>query len=130
MKKNILLFAFVFSTTFSIAQSGAKIEFKEKENTIDFGVIVKDVDNGVRSFVFTNTGNAPLIISNVQSTNGCIILSKPTEPIAVGKSGKIEIKYNMNVGSFRKTITVESNAVNYEEGKIALKIKGEVVLKK
>jgi hypothetical protein len=33
----------------------------------------------------------------------------------------------MTAGPIRKTITVESNAVNYEEGRVALKIKGEVV---
>lgn len=32
----------------------------------------------------------------------------------------------MAVGPIRKTITVESNATNYEGGRIALKIKGEV----
>ena len=46
-----------------------------------------------------------------------------------GKTGKIEVKYNMNPGPIRKTITVESNAVNYDEGRVALKIKGEVVVK-
>jgi hypothetical protein len=46
-----------------------------------------------------------------------------------GKTGKIEVKYNMNVGPIRKTITVESNAVNYEGGRIPLKIRGEVIVK-
>jgi hypothetical protein len=31
------------------------------------------------------------------------------------KSSKIEVKYNMAVGPIRKTITVESNAVNMTE---------------
>jgi hypothetical protein len=44
-----------------------------------------------------------------------------------GNTGKITIKYNMAIGPIRKTITVESNAVNYEGGRVALKIKGEVV---
>ena len=35
----------------------------------------------------------------------------------------------MNPGKISKTITVESNAVNYEGGKVALRIKGEVVVK-
>ena len=89
----------------------------------------KEDDNGVRSFEFTNTGDEPLIISNVQSTCGCTVPSKPTEPIAPGKTGKIEVKYNMNPGPIRKTITVETNAVNAEEGRVVLKIKGEVIAK-
>jgi hypothetical protein len=44
-----------------------------------------------------------------------------------GKTGKIDIKYNMAPGPIRKTITVESNAVNFESGRVALKIKGEVI---
>jgi hypothetical protein len=70
-----------------------------------------------------------LIITNVQSTCGCTVPSKPTEPIAPGKTGKIDVKYNMNPGPIRKTITVETNAVNVEEGRVVLKIKGEVIVK-
>jgi len=116
----------VIATT-SYAQSGAKIEFKS--DTIDYGTTSKDKDNGVRVFEFTNTGNAPLIIQDVKSTCGCTVPTKPKEPIAPGKTGKIEVKYNMSPGPIRKTITVESNAVNVPGGTIALKIKGEVVKK-
>jgi hypothetical protein len=112
-----------------LAQSGPKIQFKDKDNTIDYGKVTKEEDNGIRFFEFTNTGDAPLIITNVQSSCGCTIPSKPTEPIMPGKTGKIEVKYNMNPGPIRKTITVESNAVNVDEGRIALKIKGEVIVK-
>lgn len=105
----------------------AKIEFKAKDNTIDYGTVSKGSDSGLRIFEFTNTGDAPLIITNVQSTCGCTVPSKPTEPIMPGKTGKIEVKYNMNPGPIRKSITVESNAANYEGGRITLKIKGEVV---
>jgi hypothetical protein len=63
----------------------------------------------------------------VLSTCGCTVPTKPNEPIMPGKTGKIEVKYNMAPGPIRKTITVESNAVNYESGRVALKIKGEVI---
>jgi hypothetical protein len=46
-----------------------------------------------------------------------------------GKSDKISVKYNMNPGPIRKTITVETNAVNVDNGLVALKIKGEVIIK-
>lgn len=112
-----------------VAQSGAKIEFIASDNTIDYGTVLKESDNGVRSFEFKNIGDAPLIIINVQSTCGCTVPTKPTEPIMPGKTGKIEVKYNMNPGPIRKTITVESNAVNYPNGQVALKIKGDVIVK-
>ena len=126
MKKLLFLYgAIILSIT---AQAQAKIEFKDKDNTIDYGTVTKDGDSGLRSFEFKNTGNAPLIITNVISTCGCTVPSKPTEPIMPGKTGKIEVKYNMSPGPIRKTITVESNASNYEDGKIPLKIKGTVVV--
>ena len=111
------------------AQKGAKIVFTAKDNTIDYGTVNKEDDSGLRSFEFTNTGDEPLIIINVQSTCGCTVPSKPTEPTAPGKTGKIDVKYNMSTGPIRKTITVESNAVNVEEGRVAIKIKGEVIEK-
>ena len=128
MMKNITtLLAIVLISSFVFAQNGPKIEFKAKDNTIDYGIVTKKKDNGIRSFEFTNTGDAPLIITDVLSTCGCLVPTKPTDTIMPGKTGKIEIKYNMTPGPIRKTITIESNAVNYDGGIIALKIKGEVI---
>jgi hypothetical protein len=127
MKKIATVIAVALFSGIGFAQSGAKIEFKENNNTLDYGTVKKGQDNGIRSFIFTNTGNAPLLISGVQSTSSCTILSQQNDTILPGKSGKIEVKYNMVPGPIRKTITVESNAVNYPEGRIPLKIKGEVV---
>jgi hypothetical protein len=109
------------------SQEGPKIVFKDKDNTIDYGTTNKEDDNGIRSFEFTNTGDASLIITDVLSTCGCLVPTKPLDTIMPGETGKIDIKYNMTPGPIRKTITVESNAVNYEGGRIALKIKGEVI---
>ena len=128
MKKYFCLIL-VFSSLQLMSQKGPKIEFKDKDNTIDYGTVNKEDDNGIRSFEFTNTGDEPLIITNVQSTCGCTVPSKPTEPILPGKTGKIDVKYNMNTGPIRKTITVESNAINVEEGRVAIKIKGDVIVK-
>jgi hypothetical protein len=127
MKKIIFCAVILIS---AVGFSQAKIEFKAKDNTIDYGTVSKESDSGLRTFEFTNTGDAPLIISNVQSTCGCTVPTKPTEPIMPGKTGQIDVKYNMNPGPIRKTITVESNAANYEGGRIALKIKGEVIVPK
>ncbi|WP_428224979.1 DUF1573 domain-containing protein [Flavobacterium sp.] len=123
--KKIVTFIVMFLLSLSFkAQTGAKIEFKEQE--IDYGNVSKSSDNGVRYFEFTNTGDAPLIIKNVQSTCGCTIPSFSKEAVAPGGSGKIEVKYNMAPGPIRKSIMVESNAVNTEGGLISLKIKGTV----
>ena len=127
MKNITTLLAIVLISSFVFAQNGPKIEFKAKDNTIDYGTVTKKKDNGIRSFEFTNTGDASLIITDVLSTCGCLVPTKPLDTIMPGETGKIDIKYNMTPGPIRKTITVESNAVNYEGGRIALKIKGEVI---
>ena len=127
MKKAVLLIALMIGAA-SFAQSGPKIEFLSG-TTVDYGTVTKDEDSGLRTVKFKNTGDAPLVISNVQSTCGCTVPSKPKEPIMPGKTGEIEIKYNMAPGPIRKTVTVESNAINYEGGRIPLKIKGEVTVK-
>ncbi|MHA3788894.1 DUF1573 domain-containing protein [Flavobacterium hauense] len=127
MKRILGLLAVILFTTASYAQSGAKMELKS--DTVDYGTTSKENDNGLRAFEFTNTGDAPLIIKDVKSSCGCTVPSWPKEPIAPGKSGKIEVKYNMNPGPIRKTITVQSNAVNHPDGVVALKLKGEVTKK-
>jgi hypothetical protein len=123
MKKLItILFIGLASLSINAQDKGAKIEFKS--DTIDYGTIEKG-SNGVRVFEFTNTGDAPLIISNVTSSCGCTIPKKPDGPILPGKTGQIEVKYDTNrVNPIRKTITVISNA---ETPTVALKIKGEVI---
>lgn len=128
MKKYILI-AVLSMNAAVFAQKGPKIEFKDKDNTIDYGKVNKEDDNGLRTFVFTNTGDQPLIIKEAKSTCGCTVPTFSKEAIAPGKTGSIDVKYNMNPGPIRKTITVETNAVNIEEGRVAIKIKGEVVEK-
>ncbi|MGJ8550963.1 DUF1573 domain-containing protein [Winogradskyella wichelsiae] len=122
--KNLIAILFVGLISFgSFAQEKvAKIEFKT--DVIDYGTIEKG-SNGVRVFEFTNTGDAPLVISNVKSTCGCTVPKKPKDPIMPGETGEIEVKYDTKrVNPIRKTITVFSNA---ETPTVALKIKGLVV---
>ncbi|RAJ14485.1 DUF1573 domain-containing protein [Olleya aquimaris] len=117
-----ILFIGLISLSVNAQEKVAKIEFKE--TTIDYGVIEKGAD-GVRTFVFTNTGDAPLIISKVSSSCGCTVPKKPEAPIMPGETGEIEVKYDTNrVMPIRKTITVLSNA---DTPTVSLKIKGEVI---
>ena len=122
--KNLITILFVGMMSLGVfaQEKVAKIEFKT--DTIDYGTVEKGSD-GVRVFVFTNTGNAPLIISDVKSTCGCTVPKKPEGPIMPGQTGEISVKYDTNrVNPIRKTITVTSNA---DTPTVALKIKGEVV---
>lgn len=125
--KNIATFIAIFLLiSFGFAQNSPKIEFKAQNNILDYGTVSKKSDTGIRFLEFTNTGDAPLVITNILSTPGFTIASKPVDIVMPGKNGKIGIKYSMIPGPIRKTITVESNAVNYESGRIAIKIIGDV----
>jgi hypothetical protein len=124
MMKNLIAVLFVSLLSIGVyaQEKVAKIEFKTK--VIDYGTIEKGAD-GIRVFEFTNTGNAPLVISNVKSTCGCTVPKKPEGPIMPGETGEIQVKYDTNrVNPIRKTITVFSNA---DTPTVALKIKGLVV---
>ena len=119
-----LLFLFVIAQAIS-QEIGPQINFKTM--TIDYGTIENN-SNGERIFIFSNSGNAPLIIKNVQSSCGCTVPKKPKGPIAPGESSKIIVRYDTNRrGPFRKTITITTNVkVNPI---LALKIKGIVLPK-
>lgn len=98
-------------------------EFKFEKETIDYGKIAKG-SNGERIFVFTNIGEQPLIIKNIQSSCGCTIPKKPEQPIMPGEKGEIKVSYDTNrPGGFSKQITIFSNA---KMPRKALKIKGFV----
>lgn len=99
--------------------------FEFETDVIDYGKIELNAD-GVRVFKFKNVGKTPLVISRVQSSCGCTVPKKPTEPIMPGKKGEIEVKYaTSRQGGFSKMITVYSNAT---EPTKKLRIKG-IVLK-
>ncbi len=122
MKKTVLLLLVgLMALSVKAQEKTAKIEFKTE--TVDYGEIAKGSD-GVRVFEFTNTGNAPLVISDVKSSCGCTIPKKPDAPILPGNTGEIQVKYDTKrVGPIRKAITVTSNADTPTK---VLKIKGTV----
>ena len=125
--KKLLVYLTVFVGMASFAQTGPKIEFKEE--TINYGEVEKGKDDGIRIFEFTNTGDAPLIITNAKSSCGCTVPEWTKEPIAPNSKGKIKVQYNMNPGPISKTITIESNAINKPNGMVPLRIKGTVIVK-
>jgi len=133
--KKIIALLFIGFITYSInAQEKKEIIKKQDSNAPVFEFVTEVIDygkvslnaNGVRVFKFKNVGKSPLIIKRIQSTCGCTIPKKPTEPIMPGKTGEIEVKYETNkAGGFSKAITIYSNA---SEPVKRLRIKG-IVLK-
>lgn len=100
-----------------------KIDFKN--TTHDYGDIKEDGGMAESEFVFTNTGNQPLIINNVRATCGCTTPDWTREPILPGKTGSIKVGYNPKnrPGAFSKNVNIYSNS---QPGVTVLTIKGNV----
>ncbi|MFW5759375.1 MAG: DUF1573 domain-containing protein, partial [Cyclobacteriaceae bacterium] len=76
-------------------------------------------------FTFTNSGNTPLIISNVKPSCGCTVTEYTKEPVMPGKQGFVKATYDTKrMGIFNKSIRVTANI---EGGSEMLIIKGEVI---
>ena len=125
MKKSILQLSFLIATFFTINSfvsqqaialtQGAEISFDK--STHDYGQIEKSA-NGECIFVFTNTGNKPLKISNAKGSCGCTVPQWPREEIAPGATGEIKVRYDTKrVGVINKSVTIQSNALNSDNNK-------------
>lgn len=145
MKKAILMFAAVGAMLFTGCKDNAsdkvkaenvesaaerdsketvypEITFEETEH--DFGEITKGT-NVEHLFKFTNTGDAPLVITNASSSCGCTVPTYPkNETIQPGETGEMLVKFNgSGNGQVTKTVTVTANT---EAGKEQIKIKAFV----
>ena len=97
------------------------MEFEKSEH--DFGIIEQGTPQET-IFTFTNTGNAPLVITNATSSCGCTVPNPPKEPIAPGEKGELVVKFNgSGQNQVTKTITVVANTA---KGSALLRIKAFV----
>jgi len=125
MKKLITLCAVIIGfITFTAMQTDNKPEFKFEKETHDFGKIPQGKPVSYE-FTFTNTGEEPLIISNVESSCGCTVPKYTNTPVLKGKTGTITVTFNAASvqPSFAKAVTIKSNARTPNK---LLYIKGEV----
>jgi hypothetical protein len=86
-----------------------KIQFNQK--TFDFGMIEQG-EKVQYKFMFTNTGDADLIIKDAQASCGCTTPSYPFVPIKPGETGSIGVTFSSigKMGTQRPSITVTSTA--------------------
>lgn len=93
----------------------------------DFGVIEQGTPQET-VFTFTNTGNAPLIITNATSSCGCTVPEYPKNtPIEPGQTGEMLVRFNgSGQNQVTKTITVSANTA---KGSEMLRIKAFVTPK-
>lgn len=103
-------------------KDGAVITFEKK--THDFGDILQG-DKPEHTYYFTNTGNEPLIITNVQVQCGCTTPKGwARDPIPPGGKGEITIAFNSagKMGKNNKAVTVISNATNGDGGQLSFTV--------
>ena len=103
-----------------IDEEEAKKQAKEKATSTtltfdklsyDFGKVVAESEN-TTEFIVTNTGNNPLIVSDVSASCGCTTPKKPDAPIPPGKSDTIKVTFQSKPGQkneIKKTVTVTAN---------------------
>ena len=97
------------------------MQFDKREH--DFGNIIAGTPQET-VFTFTNTGEAPLIITDAQSTCGCTVPEWPKNPIAPGETGELLVKFN---GSGKNQVTKQVTILaNTAAGKEILRIKAFV----
>lgn len=90
----------------------------------DFGTISQDKPV-TTTFTITNTGTNPLIISSAKGSCGCTVPTVPKEPLAPGKSEKIEVSFDPKgkPGANTKTVTIIANT---EPASTVINLKSQV----
>ena len=114
MKKLLFVMTLAFMAFSVQAQEEKEVDgpvITFEESSKDFGDI-KQGDKVAHTFKLENTGNAPLIISNVAATCGCTVPSWPKEPIAPGKTAQIKVSFNSagKMGKQNSVVRIYSNA--------------------
>lgn len=107
--------------------SSKKTDIEFSDNEIDLGTIKQGVPKTI-SIPFTNTGDHPLVIYNVETSCGCTEVQWPEKPVRPQKHAEISVSYDAKLpGRFIKTITIYGN---FKDGSKRIQIKGEVNINK
>lgn len=126
MKKIVLTIvsAFIFIGFLNAQQKGANISFEKVVH--DFGKIEEQDGKVEYKFMFTNTGDSPLIITNVKASCGCTSPTWTEKPVMPGQKGFVSAVFNPQnrPGKFNKSIFVETNTPKARD---ILRITGEVI---
>lgn len=110
---------------FTPVTGGAEIKFNEK--LFEFPEMEQG-ESVVHSFYFVNTGDKPLVLTDVHGSCGCTGVEFPEKPILPGEKGRIDAEVstaNKAAGrTFRVLVYVASNAITNE---VQLELRGTPV---
>ena len=78
----------------------------------DFGEIIQG-ESVEYQFKFSNTGNAPLVITNAKGSCGCTVPDWPKQAIAPGETEYLRVTYDSKgrKGPFNKKVTITANTL-------------------
>ena len=81
------------------------------EPDFDWGSVLQG-ESARHEFVITNKGNSPLTITQVKTSCGCTMASKPDKPIEPGQTGivALEVDTKRFSGAIKKTADIFSNS--------------------
>ncbi|MFR9603038.1 MAG: DUF1573 domain-containing protein [Rikenellaceae bacterium] len=118
MTRILLIIGLLFGYGGAFAQS---IKFSEPQ--WDFGTIKEDGGVVSHIFEFVNSGDKPIVITNVQTTCGCTTPEYSKRPIVPNATSTIEIKYDplYRPGSFARDISIYTSA---DSEPVIVKIRG------
>lgn len=109
----VLMVVAILATTTLYAQQpkGADIEFAS--NVIDLGTLTQDDEPQVLRVTYTNTGDLPLVVTEVQTSCSCTTVQCDRKKVMPGERGVIVITMNpakAPVGNFYRVLKVHSTA--------------------
>lgn len=92
----------------------------------DFGAVLQ-ADWVSYDFVFTNTGNMPLIISRVKGSCYCTKAEWSPKAVAAGGQGYVRVFYDTRnkIGKFRAAVSILSNAFGSDTEHLF--VEGEII---
>lgn len=113
MRHIVLVVVALLATTTLYAQQpkGADIEFSS--NVIDLGTLTQDDEPQVLRVTYTNTGDIPLVVTEVQTSCSCTTVQCDRHKVMPGERGVIVITMNpakAPIGNFYRVLKVHSTA--------------------
>ncbi len=123
MKRALPILLLLLALGTGAGEGGARLGFDHKE--WDFGQVAAKGGKVAHTFSFTNTGDAPLVVSRVETACDCTKAEFSKKPVAPGAAGTVTITYDpkRQSGFFYKAIQVYNNS---PDNRLVITIKGTV----
>ena len=117
MRRGVLLLLsiatlLVSSPLYADEPKGADIELSEK--IVDMGVLAQDDDKQLLRLSYRNTGDVPLVLTEVRTSCSCTTVKYNRKPVMPGEEGVINITVDPKKapkGNFYRVLQVHSTAI-------------------